>query len=53
MADNTTLYIVIGIVLLFALMGNSTDSYSSGSPGLSAYVRPGVKKSARKGRASA
>jgi hypothetical protein len=39
MADNTTLYIIIGIVLLFALMNANTEPSAAGAPAMSAYLR--------------
>jgi hypothetical protein len=39
MADNTTLYIIIGIVLLFALMRANAEPSDTGAPAMSAYLR--------------
>jgi hypothetical protein len=39
MADNTTLYIIIGIVLLFALMNANAQPSAAGAPAMSAYLR--------------
>ena len=39
MADNTTLYIIIGIVLLLAVMNANAQQSNSGGPAMSAYLR--------------
>jgi hypothetical protein len=39
MADNTTLYIIIGLVLLFTLMSANAQTTATGSPALSAYLK--------------
>jgi hypothetical protein len=39
MADNTTLYIIIGVVLLFALMNANAEPSATGAPVASAYLR--------------
>ncbi len=39
MADNTTLYMIIGIALLFALMRANAEPSAAGKPAMSAYLR--------------
>ena len=39
MADNTTLYIIIGIVLLLAVMNTNAQPSATGGPAMSAYLR--------------
>jgi hypothetical protein len=39
MADNTTLYIIIGLVLLFTLMSANAQPSATGGPAMSAYLR--------------
>ena len=39
MADNTTLYIIIGIVLLLAFMNANAQPSVTGGPAMSAYLR--------------
>ncbi len=39
MADNTTSYIIIGIVLLFTLMSANAQPSVGGAPAMSAYLR--------------
>ena len=52
MADNTTLYIIIGVALLFTLMRANAESSESGAPAMSAYLRA-VDKKRRSGKKSA
>jgi hypothetical protein len=46
MADNTTLYIIIGLVLLFTLMSANAQPSVGGGPAMSAYLKS--KKKATK-----
>ena len=39
MADNTTLYIIIGVALLLAFMNANSQQSNTGAPALSAYLR--------------
>ena len=48
MADNTTLYIIIGLVLLFTLMSANAQPSVGGGPAMSAYLRATGKGRTRK-----
>ena len=50
MADNTTLYIIIGIVLLLAVMNANAQPSVTGGPAMSAYLRAGPRKVTRKAK---
>ena len=39
MADNTTLYIIIGVALLLAFMNANSQQSATGGPAMSAYLR--------------
>jgi len=39
MDDNNTLYIIVGLVLLLAVMNTNAQTTATGSPALSAYLK--------------